>query len=457
MNFDSIFFISCFLPVTLTAYWLVPGLKAKNWLLLLFSLLFYSFGSLQGLLLLLGCCLVNYGLGLWLRRGRGAKAAVILGVSLNVAFLGLYKYLDFILGQVLGLPQLAPGLLAPMGISFFTFKSISYLVDAYRDPSKATGSLPDLMLYITFFPQVVMGPITRFADFIPQLQSRSATLERTAAGLRRFVVGMGKKLLIAAALGRLVDGVYAMEAVDMRLAWLGAVGYSLQLYFDFSGSMDMVIGLGAAFGFETVENFNYPYIASTVGNFWRRWHISLSSWFKDYVYIPLGGNRKGKLRAGINKSIVFILCGIWHGANWTFVVWGLWHGLFSLLESVNLIPAKKLEKSRVWCHVYTLAVVCLGFVMFRADSLDQGFSMLAAMFTGFPFTEACTVGLHSLLSQEVLVMLVLGVILSMPVGPWLRSKKLAEPISYGAAALLLVLCIIKLAAGEFTPAIYARF
>lgn len=457
MNFDSIFFVSCFLPAVLFLYWLLPGLKAKNWVLLIFSLLFYSFGSLQGLALLLGCCLVNYGIGLWLKSGKAAKTALITGIVLNVAFLCLYKYLDFLLAQVLGLKALAPGLIAPIGISFFTFKSISYLADAYAQPEKATGSLPKLMLYITFFPQVVMGPITRFSDFAPQLENRSLSMENTAAGLRRFVVGLGKKLLIAATLGQLVDGVYGFEAVDARLAWLAAIGYSLQLYFDFSGSMDMVIGLGRVFGFETVENFNYPYIASTVGEFWRRWHISLSSWFKDYVYIPLGGNRKGKLRAGIHKSIVFILCGIWHGANWTFLVWGLWHGLFSLLESVNVIPAKRLQKSKVAGHVYTLLVVCLGFVMFRADTLAQGFSVLAAMFTGFSFTKEATVLLHSLLTLETLGMLVMGIVLSMPVASGLQEKKWAQPVSYVAAALLFVLCILKLAAGDFAPAIYAQF
>lgn len=463
MNLDSIFFVSCFLPVTLVLYWLIPGLRGKNWLLLVISLVFYSFGSLTGLLILLACCLVNYLLGLWLGSGKHQKPALILGVCLNVALLGFYKYLDFLLSQVLGLPELALGLSAPIGISFFTFKSISYLVDAYRDQKQAARSPLEFLLYIAFFPQVVMGPITRFSDFAPQLREREVTVDDTMAGLRRFIAGLGKKLILAGTLGSMVDSIFALEAgaLDARLAWLGAIGYCLQLFFDFSGYIDMAIGLGRVFGFRTVENFNYPYIAPTVGDFWRRWHMSLSAWFKDYVYIPLGGNRKGKLRAGINKAIVFVLCGIWHGANWTFLLWGVWHGLFSLLESMNVIPAKKLEKSKVLGHVYTLLVVCLGFVLFRAESVGQGFAMIAAMFTGFRLTAAGTVALHSILTAEAALMLVLGIILSMPVVPRLAScqklQKFWQPVSCVAALLLFALCLVKLAAGDFAPSIYAGF
>lgn len=463
MNLDSMFFASCFLPAALLLYWLIPGIRAKNVIMLAVSLVFYAFGSLTGLVLLIGVCLVNYLLGLWLRSGRGAKAALVLGVCLNVAFLGVYKYLDFILAQVLGMPQLALGLAAPIGISFFTFKSISYLVDTYRDQKQGTKNFGAFLLYISFFPQVVMGPIARFSDFAPQLQERSHSMENTVAGLRRFVVGLAKKLVLAGTLGTMVDGVYGLssDALDARLAWLGAIGYCLQLYFDFSGYMDMAIGLGRVFGFKTVENFDHPYIATTVGGFWRRWHMSLTNWFKDYVYIPLGGNRKGKLRTGINKAIVFLLCGIWHGANWTFLVWGIWHGLFSLLESTNVIPAKKLSGSKVLGRIYTLLVVVVGFAMFRADSLAQGFSVIGTMFTGFRFADAGTVALHSLLTWESAAMLVLGIVLSMPVKQALqRSEKLRgswEPLSCIGALLLLVLCMIKLAAGDFAPSIYAGF
>lgn len=463
MNLDSIFYISCFLPATLLLYWLIPGIKAKNGVLLLVSLLFYAFGSLSALPILLLCCLVNYLLGLWLQAEKGRKVALILGIVLNVAMLGLYKYADFLLSQVPGLQDVSLGLTAPIGISFFTFKSISYLADTYRDRRNGTRNPLHLLLYISFFPQVVMGPITRFTDFGPQLKFRSVTTDGVIAGLKRFIMGLAKKILISATIAVLVDQIFALDAssLDARLAWLGAIGYCLQLYFDFSGYIDMAIGLGWIFGFQTVENFNYPYVAPTVGNFWRRWHMSLSSWFKDYVYIPLGGNRKGKLRAGVNKAIVFILCGFWHGASWTFLLWGLWHGLFSLLESLNIIPAKKLEKTRVLGHVYTLLVVCLGFVMFRAQSVQHGLSMIGTMFTGFVFLDSATVLLHSLLSVETVLMLVLGIALSMPLLPYLQRfeklKKVLEPVSCVAILVLFALCMISLAAGDFAPSIYAGF
>lgn len=456
---DNIFFLSCFLPLVLAVYTLVPGMKGKNAVLLVFSLLFYSFGSLPALGLLLGAALVNYLLGLLMQRKRCKKAALIAGLAGNLSFLGFFKYADFVLSGILGLPALQTGIAAPLGISFFCFKCISYLVDAYRDETRISHSFQKLLLYISFFPQITMGPITRYAEFEPQLESRELTWQNLAQGLRRFAAGLGKKIILAGTLASVADGVFALEAVDARLAWAGAIAYCLQLYFDFSGYIDMVIGIGTCFGFTTRENFNFPYTATSVGDFWRRWHMSLSSWFKDYLYIPLGGNRKGKLRAGINKSIVFLLCGLWHGAAWTFVLWGIWHGLFSLLESMGVIPAKKLEsgKGRILGHIYTLLVVCIGFVMFRAGTVAQGFEMIGAMFTGFRFTAAGTVALQCLLNAETLLAMASGALLSMPLSRKLMKMRLAEPLSYLGALLVLVLCIIKMAAGDFAPSIYAQF
>jgi len=458
MNFDSVIFLSIFLPVLLALYWLAPGLKAKNGILLLFSLLFYSFSGLPGLGLMAGLVVCNYLLGLLLRR-KQAKAVLALGVGLNAAFLCLFKYLNFVLSQVLGLPAVELSLAAPLGISFFTFKSISYLVDTYRKPENGTRSFPALLLYVSFFPQIVTGPITRFADFAPQLESRSADLRSTAAGLRRFIVGLGKKLILSGTLGAMVDGIFALpeSTLNAPLAWLGAIGYCLQLYFDFSGYIDMAIGLGWLFGFSSVENFDRPYLARTVGSFWRRWHMSLSFWFKDYVYIPLGGNRKGKFRAGVNKCIVFLLCGIWHGANFTFLLWGIWHGLFSLLESTGVIPAKKLEKSRVLGHIYTLLVVCIGFVMFRAGTVAQGFSFLGTMFTGFTFSAAASVALHSMLTAETVFVLILSVLLCLPMPRLPRLEKAREPAACIGCVALLALSLLYLAAGGFAPSIYAGF
>ena len=458
---DNIFFLSCFLPLALIVYRLMPGIKSKNAVLLCFSLLFYSFGSISSLGLLLAVALMNYLLGLCLKGRTFRKAAVGMGVVLDIAFLGYFKYADFLLSGIFGLEPMQAGIAAPLGISFFIFKCISYLVDAYRDGRTATASFPKLLLYISFFPQITMGPITRFSEFAPQLKARPNGVGMVAAGLRRFAAGLGKKILIAGTLASVADGVFALETVDIRLAWVGAVSYCLQLYFDFSGYIDMVVGMGTCFGFATRENFNHPYTAVSVGDFWRRWHMSLSTWFKDYLYIPLGGNRKGKLRAGINKSIVFLLCGLWHGAAWTFIVWGLWHGLFSLLESMNVIPAKKLQtgKGRVMGHIYTLLVVCIGFVMFRAGTVAQGLQMIAAMFAGFRFTAAGTVALHRLMSAENLLMMAAGILCSMPLREKLlpRMGKAAHGISCFAALMVLVLCIIKMAAGNFAPSIYAQF
>ena len=456
MNMDSVIFVGGFLPVLLGLYWLIPSTRAKNILLLIAGFVFYAFGSLSGMVLLLIDGVLNYILGLFAAK----KWVMVLGVVANLGFLCAYKYLDFFLCDLLG-QQLSLGLIPPLGISFFTFKAIAYLIDTYRTPEQGTRSWVDYLLYLTFFPQISAGPISRFSDFGPQLQERELSVSNAAAGLRRFVVGLAKKVILAGTLAAAVDKVFGAEGIDIRLAWVGAVGYCLQIYFDFSGYSDMAIGLGQIFGFTTKENFEHPYIASTIGDFWRRWHISLASWFKDYLYIPLGGNRRGKLRAGINKLMVFALCGLWHGAAYPFLVWGLWHGLLSALESWNVIPAKRLAKTKVLGHIYTLLAVCLGFVMFRAETLAQGFEMIGAMFAGFQFTSAGTVMLHSILSGEMLAGFAVSILLCLPWKQLLpRREKLysvLDKLSYPATLALFVLCLMALAAGGFAPFIYAQF
>lgn len=466
MSFDSIFFISCFLPVLLILYWLIPGTRAKNWVLLATGLVFYTFGGLTGTALLAAAALANFLLGLLIQRKIAPKTVMITAVALDLAFLCAYKHLDFILLDILGLPESPVSLVAPVGISFFVFKCISYVVDVYRDNAHGTKNFPRFLLYISFFPQVMAGPITRFHDFDSQLQERSFNLDTVAAGLRRFVVGLSKKAVLCGSLGGVVDGVFALEggALDARLAWLGAVAYMLQIYFDFSGYSDMAIGIAQLFGFTTPENFNYPYVASSVGDFWRRWHIGLSSWFKDYLYIPLGGNRKGAARAALNKAIVFTLCGLWHGSAWTFLLWGAWHGLFSALESMKIIDPKAMGRTapgKVLSHVYTLLVVGLGFVMFRSGSIPEGMGIIGAMFAGWDFTAAGTVALHSILTMEAAVMMAAGILFAMPVKGWLLKQeklaKYAEPVSYAACLGLYVICLAKLASGGFAPFIYFQF
>lgn len=460
MSFDSIFFISCFLPVLLAVYWLIPGTKAKNWVLLVVGLVFYAFGGLTGIGLLLAAALGNFLLGLLIQKNIAPKAVMVTAVVLDLAFLCAYKYLDFILVDVIGLPESPVSLVAPVGISFFVFKCISYIVDVYRNGQRGTKNFAHFLLYISFFPQVMAGPITRFHDFGAQLESRGFNLDTVSAGLRRFVVGLSKKAILCGALGSVVDAVFALESgvLDARLAWLGAIAYMLQIYFDFSGYSDMAIGIGGLFGFNTIENFDYPYIAASVGDFWRRWHIGLSSWFKDYLYIPLGGNRKGAARAALNKAIVFTLCGLWHGSAWTFLLWGAWHGLFSALESLKIINPKA-WRGKALAHMYTLLVVGLGFVMFRAGSIAEGMGIIGAMFTGWRFTAAGTVALHSILTGEAACMMAAGILFAMPIKNWAEHKlaKYAQPASYAACLVLYVICLAKLASGGFAPFIYFQF
>ena len=464
MGFDSIFFLACFLPVCLAVYWLIPSHRWQNTVLLILGLVFYAFGSLSGVVILVAFSLVNYALGRLMGIISQPKAVLILGIGGDLLFLLVYKYLDSLLQQVLGLP--GGSLTAPIGISFYVFKSISYLVDLYRSPGNGAKGFPAYLLYLSFFPQVVSGPISRYGTFAPQLQRRSRDLGAVAHGCRRFLLGLSKKVLLSNAAAAAVDSVFALEAsaLDFRLGWLGAAAYCLQIYFDFSGYSDMAIGLAAMLGFSAPENFNAPYLAASIGDFWRRWHMSLSLWFRDYVYIPLGGNRKGKWRTAANKIAVFLLCGFWHGAGWTYLLWGAWHGLFSALESLGVIRPKAMARSRpgrVLSHIYTLAVVSIGFVMFRAASVGEGLKVLAAMFTGFSLSLEGTVALHEILSGRTICLLIAGVLACIPVRKWLPEKradgKLVQTASYCLCLVLYALCLAALASGDFAPFIYAQF
>ena len=471
MSLDSAFFLLCFLPLAALLYHLLPGKRAGNALLLILSLLFCAFGSLSGLGLLLAAALVNYLFGLLiLRFPRGGKALAGAAAALDLAFLAAFKYLSFLLSLVLPLRSAGwtgLGIAAPLGISFFTFKCISYVLDTSRDPRCGTRNFFHLLLYISFFPQLTAGPITRFPDFRVQLEERPRDWQELGEGLRRFVLGLGKKLILASAAARIADPVFASGApLDAALGWLGALAYLMQIYFDFSGYSDMAIGLGRVFGFRTPENFADPYTADSITDFWRRWHISLSLWFRDYLYIPLGGNRKGRGRTALNKLIVFVLCGFWHGAAWTFLLWGLWHGLLSALESLGVLDTRRWKKTlpgAVLSHVYALLAVCLGFVMFRAESVSGGWRVLGAMFGACGASAASAAALRSILSPLNALLLALCFVLCLP---WKKrfpkaAAALAEgrlrPLGYGLCLLLLIVCFAQLAAGGFAPFIYARF
>ena len=464
MVFSSLTFLCIFLPVVFLAHQLLPSMVAKNALLIVASLVFYAYGEPSLLVLLIVSTLANYGFGLLVRKGGTQHAGwLALAVVVNLGFLAVFKYAGMLVGTVnaltgAGIP--VPQIALPLGISFYTFQALSYVIDVYRGGAEPQRNYAHVLLYISFFPQLVAGPIVKYHDIEAQISERHANADEIALGLRRFCCGMGKKVLVANVMAGAADGLFK-HATELSApgAWVAALAYLMQIYYDFSGYSDMAIGLGHMFGFTFQENFDHPYASTSIKEFWRRWHISLSTWFKEYVYIPLGGNRKGRLRAGINKSIVFFLCGLWHGASWTFVVWGLIHGAFSLLE--EFVPLHRLP--RALGHLYTLFVVTVAFVIFRADDFAQAGTMLGAMFGGWDITPVSTMVLLERLTPLFLATFACACVLALPVVPWLKgrievdAKPALRAASYLGAFALLVLCVVSLSSGTYNPFIYFRF
>ena len=476
MVFSSVIFLCLFLPMVLGGYYLLPKREAKNLWLIAVSLLFYAFSGLWYVLLLLFSVFCNYLAGLFVS---GRKGVLYVAVAVNLGVLGVFKYLTFLVRTVDQLPGVAivvPSIVLPVGISFFTFQGLSYVIDVYRNERLKSTRFRDVLLYIALFPQLVAGPIVRYEDVADEIKGRRHTLEQLANGLRRFIIGLSKKLLIADVCGSVVTLIYSAErsVLDSRAAWLAAVCYLIQIYFDFSGYSDMAIGLGLCFGFHFKENFNYPYISSSIQEFWRRWHISLSTWFREYLYIPLGGNRKGKAKTYRNKLIVFFCTGLWHGANWTFIIWGLWHGFFIVTEDAakKLFGLGKHGKNRrnpvetVLKHLYTLLVVLIGFVIFRADNMGQAFSMIGAMFSGICASAQTGLLLAQCLTPLTMFALLLGLVGSTPVLPLVCRKAEQQTgsvyvclrvLSYAGALALLLVDILHLSAASYVPFIYFQF
>lgn len=476
MVFSSVIFLCLFLPMVLGGYYLLPKREAKNLWLIAASLLFYAFSGLRYVLLLLFSVFCNYLAGLFVS---GRKGVLYVAVAVNLGVLGVFKYLTFLVRTVDQLPGVAivvPSIVLPVGISFFTFQGLSYVIDVYRNERLKSTRFRDVLLYIALFPQLVAGPIVRYEDVADEIKGRRHTLEQLANGLRRFIIGLSKKLLIADVCGSVVTLIYSAErsVLDSRTAWLAAVCYLIQIYFDFSGYSDMAIGLGLCFGFHFKENFNYPYISSSIQEFWRRWHISLSTWFREYLYIPLGGNRKGKAKTYRNKLIVFFCTGLWHGANWTFIIWGLWHGFFIVTEDAakKLFGLGKHGKNRrnpvetVLKHLYTLLVVLIGFVIFRADNMGQAFSMIGAMFSGICASAQTGLLLAQCLTPLTMFALLLGLVGSTPVLPLVCRKAEQQTgsvyvclrvLSYAGALALLLVDILHLSAASYVPFIYFQF
>lgn len=472
MLFPTPIFLFAFLPILLFLYYLSPR-ALKNAVLLTASLIFYAWGEVFYVAVMLVSILANYQFGKLIGRASfNAKRYLVIAVAFNILLLGTYKYAAFIVGNVnvllgaLGLASLnVPNLHLPLGISFFTFQAISYIVDIYRKEVEVQKSLSKVALYICLFPQLIAGPIVRYKDVAEQLKNREHNVDLFYSGAVRFIQGLAKKLLIANPLGEVADGVFDLSQSDMTspLAWVGITCYALQIFFDFSAYSDMAIGLGRMFGFRFLENFNFPYIATSIKDFWRRWHISLSGWFRDYLYIPIGGSRRGKWRTYLNLYVVFFLTGLWHGAGWNFIVWGLLHGSVLVLE--NGWWGKVLD--RLWSpvkHFYTLVVVLVAWVFFRAENMDASLGYLDVMFFGWVKTDPYI--WHQIYSAEAMLALVFGCILSTPVSQYISNYvntgvgAIRVPLKgvFGLLTLgLLFLCAVKLASTSYNPFIYFRF
>jgi alginate O-acetyltransferase complex protein AlgI len=400
---------------------------------------------------------VNYFAARGIHAGRHKKGILILTILYNLGILGIFKYTGFIvenLNQIFRTHIPQPELTLPVGISFFTFQALSYVIDVYYGKVEAQKSFWKVLLYISFFPQLIAGPIVKYRDISEAIDHRTQDWEQVAHGLMRFIFGLSKKVLIANTMGQVADAIYAADrgSINIAAAWLGAIAYLFQIYYDFSGYSDMAIGLGEMFGFHFRENFLHPYSAVSVQDFWRKWHISLSTWFKEYLYIPLGGNRKGKARTCLNKMIVFFCTGLWHGASWTFVLWGLYHGVFLLLEEG--IPAlRKLPKAIG--HLYTMLMVTVGFVLFRADTIAQALYMIRQMFTGFSFAAASVSLVWQQLTPWFLSMLFVAVIGAVPIRR--KEGKHRQGGAFVLSVFLLVWSMIRLSGNTYNPFIYFRF
>lgn len=473
MVFVSPIFIFIFLPAVLVCYAIaeLTGKKTlKNMTLLGFSLIFYSWGGVSYLLLLMISILVNYLFGRLLEVTRYRKEILIVSVIYNVGILFIFKYFNFFIEILLdtanllhkSLPLSISTITLPIGISFFTFQIMSYIFDVYWNKVEAQHNILDLALYIMLFPQLIAGPIVRYIDVNQQIRHRHTTLEMMHEGIIRFILGFNKKIFLANGMGYVADIIFGnISLVNTPYAWLGAVCYGLQIYMDFSSYSDMAIGLGKLFGFCFLESFQYPYISSSIKEFWRRWHISLSSWFRDYVYIPLGGNRHGKKRTYQNLLIVFVLTGFWHGANWTFVIWGLFHGIFLILE--RGLFGRLLEKlPRIFQRIYTLIVVLVGWVFFRCNTITDACLYLKIMFM-FDCSSINSLELLECFDREFVILFLLSLAGSLPLIPILKNQlKNHENVLVGIGADLGLLALFAYAVcymvgTDFNPFIYFRF
>lgn len=464
MVFSSMVFLCVFLPAAFCLHLLLPGMRAKNFLLVVASLVFYAYGEPIYVILLVASSAGNYILArLTGECPKIRKLTMTLAVVINLGLLVIFKYSGFLVetfNSVTGAGIPVPQFRMPIGISFFTFQALSYVIDVYRGDASVQKNFGKVLLYISFFPQLIAGPIVKYHDVEAEINNRKQTPEEIGKGIRRFIAGLSKKVLIANTMGLVADNLFGAAATGITGpgAWLGAVSYMLQIYFDFSGYSDMALGLGMMFGFHFHENFDYPYISASIREFWRRWHMSLSGWFKEYLYIPLGGNRRGKFRTVVNKMIVFVCTGIWHGASFNFLFWGIYHGFFLMLEEYIPFIGKKggILKS-FFQHVYALLVVCVGFVFFRADTMKQGCFWIREMFTDFGWKASAMSLTLQQLTPVYLVTLAAALVAAVPVNSMLKKYKWYEGFTYVLSLAGFALCVLSLAGGTYNPFIYFRF
>ncbi len=473
MVFSSVLFVFLFLPLALLGYFSTAQ-KYRNTFLLAASLFFYAWGEKFLVLILVGSLMINYYLSLSIadamRKNRQAtsKLLVMTAVIANLIPLFYFKYSNFFIGELgnlLGdsfeLGKHWQEVVLPIGISFYTFQAMSYVIDVYRQDTPPAESLVDFACYVTCFPQLIAGPIVRYKDIAKQLQERTVSIHKFSNATQIFIIGLAKKVLIANTLAKTADGAFSLpvEQLNIVTSWLGAVCYTLQIYYDFSGYTDMAIGLGLMFGFAFPQNFNHPYAACSVQDFWRRWHISLSTWFRDYLYIPLGGNRCSKWRTFVNLWIVFILCGLWHGASWNFVLWGAFHGFFLVMErSIN--PKISSIFPLLLKRTYVLFIVVIGWVIFRTDTLMHMKDYFAAMFSfGHNNWSAMDTPLIYQLSNDFFIALFFGILFSVPMkisqfNRFSGHGKRLLPLIYSS---LLILCLTFLINSTYNPFLYFRF
>lgn len=466
MVFSSSIFIFLFLPLVLLFYFIAPN-KLKNYVLLLFSIIFYLFGGPKYLLILITVVLIDYVGAILIEKTNKRKLFFILTITLNVLVLVYFKYTGFFLQNINSLFNLnikIPRIILPIGISFYTFQAMSYVIDVYRKKVKLQKNFFTLLLYVSLFPQLVAGPIVRYETIEKALKNRKTTFDDFCYGVERFILGFSKKIIIANQMGKLADTIFVLPIIDSPIAFLGGLAYMFQIYFDFSAYSDMAIGMGRMFGFKFLENFDFPYISKSITEFWRRWHISLSTWFKDYIYIPLGGNRKGVKRQIINMFIVWALTGFWHGAEWNFIIWGIYYFIFLVLEKYVLKDL--LDKApSILSHLYTLIIVYIGWIIFRCDNINDLINFFKSLFS-FNIT---TISLNelSVYLETYWVYFILAIAFQMPLYKMVikkidnvknkKTKNLLISLHYLFLIGIFIISIMFLAYSSYNPFIYFRF